>query len=89
MRLPSPDRTDGAALLDELVTGAEIGRRLGVSRERVRQWASDARYRFPTALGRIGRAVVWRWSDVAAWARGRDFGGAKAPARINSARRRT
>ncbi len=31
----------------ELVTGAEIGRRLGVSRERVRQWAANERLGFP------------------------------------------
>lgn len=52
---------------DELVTGAEIARRLGVSRERVRQWASDSRYGFPADLGRFGSAKVWRWADVARW----------------------
>lgn len=52
---------------DEHVTGAEIGRRLGVSRERVRRWAHHPRLRFPASLGRIGVARVSRWRDVEAW----------------------
>lgn len=56
---------------DELVSGAEIGRRLGVSRERVRQWTSNPRYGFPPTLGRVGGAKVWRWAPVAAWAEAR------------------
>jgi hypothetical protein len=50
---------------DELVTGAEIGRRLGISRERVRQLT--ARSDFPESLGRIGPANVWRWQQVIDW----------------------
>ncbi len=38
----------------EVVSGAEVGRRLGVSRERVRQWANDPRYGFPISL-ELGR----------------------------------
>jgi hypothetical protein len=53
---------------EDLVSGAEVGRRLGVSRERVRQWASNPRYGFPASLGSIGRAKVWRWTEVADWA---------------------
>ena len=56
--------------LEDLITTAEAARRLGVSRERVRQYAK--RDDFPQPLGRIGIAVVWRWSDVEAWARRRD-----------------
>ena len=52
---------------EDLASGGEIGRRLGVSRERVRQWAADPKYGFPDALGRIGASKVWRWSDVQAW----------------------
>lgn len=52
---------------DELVTGGEIGRRLGVSRERVSQWATREQYGFPDVLGRIGASKVWRWGDVSAW----------------------
>jgi predicted DNA-binding transcriptional regulator AlpA len=52
---------------DELVTGAEIARRLGVSRERVRQLAEETG--FPPALGRLGASKVWRWADVRAWAK--------------------
>jgi predicted DNA-binding transcriptional regulator AlpA len=57
----------------DLVTGAEAARRLGVSRERLRQLA--ARPGFPPPLGQLGRATVWRDADVAEWARqsGRDY----------------
>src|SRR5438445_186867 len=51
--------------LDDLVTGAEIARRLGVSRARAHQLA--ARPDFPAALGRIGQAKVWRWPDIRQW----------------------
>jgi hypothetical protein len=47
----------------EIGTGAEIARRLGDSRERERQWASDPRYGFPQCLGRIGRVKVWLWPE--------------------------
>lgn len=56
---------------DELVTGAEIARRLGVSRERVRQWASDEKYAFPASLGRFGSAKIWYWHDIDTWHRQR------------------
>lgn len=52
---------------EELVTGAEIGRRLGVTRECVSQWATTERYGFPAAVARIGASKVWRWGDVQAW----------------------
>lgn len=51
--------------LEDLVTGAEIGRRLGLSTQRVHQLA--ARDDFPAPLGRVGNYVVWRWADVATW----------------------
>lgn len=66
---------------DELVTGAEIARRLGVSRERVRQWASDAKYGFPETIGRFGSAKLWRWGDVARWTEERR-GSIRPPARL-------
>lgn len=52
--------------LEDLVTGAEAARRLGVSRQRLQQLA--ARDDFPEPLGVLGRANVWRSSDVAEWA---------------------
>lgn len=55
-------------MTEEIVSGAEIARRLGVSRERVRQWASDPRYHFPAARGRIGPAKAWVWDEVRRWA---------------------
>ncbi len=57
--------------MDEFVTGAEIGRRLGVSRERVRQWAAHPSLRFPPDLGRFGTVRLWRWAEVERWARER------------------
>jgi len=52
---------------EELVTGAEIGRRFGRSRERVRQWASDPKFGFPESRGRFGAAKVWNWPEVRRW----------------------
>jgi hypothetical protein len=60
--------------LAELITGGELARRLGISRQRMHQLReSDAN--FPPAIGKVGHAFVWRWPDVAAWARrtGRSF----------------
>jgi predicted DNA-binding transcriptional regulator AlpA len=51
----------------DLVTGGEIGRRLGVSRERVRQLAQ--RSDFPAPIGRLGQANVWGWAAVDEWLR--------------------
>lgn len=52
--------------IEDLVTGAEAARRLGVSRQRLQQLA--LRDDFPEPLGVLGRANVWRSSDIAAWA---------------------
>lgn len=51
--------------LEQLLTGADVARRLGVSRERVRQLAE--RDDFPAPLGRVGNYIVWRAGDVDAW----------------------
>jgi len=50
----------------EIVSGAEIGRRLGVSREAVRLWRQ--RPGFPEPVGKVGRAIAWNWEDVRRWA---------------------
>ena len=50
----------------EIVSGAEIGRRLGVSREAVRLWRRLPE--FPEPVGRVGQAVAWEWEDVRRWA---------------------
>jgi predicted DNA-binding transcriptional regulator AlpA len=60
-------------MANELVSGAEIGRRLGVSREAVRKWAKQPAKGFPEPLGRVGRAVVWDWSQVERWAQASGF----------------
>lgn len=57
--------TTTASELDTLVTGAEIGRRLGVSTQRAHQLAAQPG--FPAPLGRVGNYVVWRWADVEQW----------------------
>jgi predicted DNA-binding transcriptional regulator AlpA len=55
--------------LENLITGAEVARRLGLSTERVRQLAG--RPDFPPPAGRVGKAVVWKTSDVEDYAAGR------------------
>lgn len=66
---------------DDLVTGAEIGRRLGISRQRVAKIA--VRAGFPEPLGRLGQAKVWRWADVRAWAEERqESSPAKTPVEV-------
>jgi hypothetical protein len=51
--------------LEDLVTGAEIARRLGRTKARAHQLAN--RPDFPAPLGRVGQAKVWRWSDIKTW----------------------
>jgi predicted DNA-binding transcriptional regulator AlpA len=60
-------------IIDRLVTDAEVARRLGTSRDEVRQLMS--RTDFPQPLGHIDSGSAnprdvpfWRWSDVSAWA---------------------
>jgi predicted DNA-binding transcriptional regulator AlpA len=53
-------------LFVEIVSGAEIGRRLGVSREAVRLWRQ--RPGFPEPVGKVGRAIAWNWEEVRRWA---------------------
>lgn len=50
----------------EIVSAAEVARRIGVSRERVRQLAEEPG-RFPTAVGNIRGSRAWRWGDVSDW----------------------
>jgi len=56
---------------DDLVTMADIARRLGRTRESVRLLVSGKRGKgdFPEPLARLGsRSPFWRWADVAEWA---------------------
>ena len=64
----------------DLVTGGEIARRLGVSRERVRQLAQ--RPDFPAPIGRLGQANIWGWAAVDEW---RHANGRVPPVEIYSA----
>lgn len=72
----------------ELVTGAEVARRVGISRERVRQLATQIG-RFPPAAATVGGYRIWRWGDIADWAQvqGRSVSVARG-SRHRSAQRR-
>lgn len=65
---PAVDMWQPGCVKAELVSGAEIGRRLGVSREAVRKWAKAPQREFPSPLARVGRSVVWDWTEVETWA---------------------
>ena len=57
---------------DEWVTMAEIGRRIGRSRESVRQLVAGLRGPGgfpPPAANRAGKSPVWRWTEAEAWLR--------------------
>jgi len=54
--------------LQDLVTRAHIARRLHLPRARVERATGTPG--FPAPIGRLGQSVVWRWSDVRAWAEG-------------------
>lgn len=51
----------------ELLSGAEVARRLGISRQRVQQLASVAG-RFLRPVATFGTVSAWRWGDIADWA---------------------
>ncbi len=51
---------------DELLSGSDVARRLGITRQRVQQLSSQGR--FPRPLVAFGTVTVWRWGDVADWA---------------------
>lgn len=51
----------------ELVIGADIAKRLGISPQRVNVLISGPG--FPKPLGKLGRSRVWRWSTIERWAR--------------------
>lgn len=59
---------EGVEWPDELVNGAEVARRLGISRERVRQLVSETPLRIPRPVAETDRDRIWRWGDVAEWA---------------------
>lgn len=50
---------------EELVAVADIGRRLGVTRQAAQQLAK--RPGFPDPVGQLGRSRIWRWRDVETW----------------------
>lgn len=57
------------AAMHHLVGAAEIGRMLGVSRQRVQQLVSREGFPEPEAVLEMGK--VWKRSDVEEWARSR------------------
>jgi hypothetical protein len=54
--------------LQDLVTRTAIARRLHLTRARAERAVGSPG--FPAPVGRLGQQVVWRWSDVRAWAEG-------------------
>lgn len=55
----------------ELLSGAEVARRIGVTRQRIAQLAEKPG-RFPHPVAEIGNSRIWRWGDVTDWARASD-----------------
>jgi hypothetical protein len=60
---------EGVDWPDELVNGGEVARRLKISRERMRQLLTEKPPRFPRPVAETKRDRIWRWGDVAEWAR--------------------
>lgn len=52
---------------EQLVNLSDIGRLLGVSRQRAAQLSE--REDFPAPMGVMGRGKVWRLVDIEEWAR--------------------
>jgi hypothetical protein len=52
--------------LEDLVTTADIGRRLGISRQAAAKLSTDDT--FPDPIGKLGNYRVWRWRPVEKWA---------------------
>jgi hypothetical protein len=48
--------------LEDLLTGADVARRLGVSTQRVHQLRQQPG--FPEPIDRVGNYLVWRAADV-------------------------
>jgi len=64
----------------ELVTKAEIARRLGRSRQRASQWTAEegSRHDFPAPACRAAEGQsLWRWTEVAHWAYENDLADAE------------
>lgn len=54
------------AQVGELVTAADIGKRLSLSAERIRQLHREGA--LPAPAGRVGRNTLWFWETIADWA---------------------
>lgn len=50
---------------DDLLTGGDVSRLLGISRQRLSQLRDGEG--FPRPLRKMGSAHVWRWQDIQAW----------------------
>lgn len=76
-RLPAVDVVDASVWLDddseydrrELLSGADIAERLGITRQRIAQFVSE-KGRFPRPTATFGTVSVWQWGDVADWIAG-------------------
>lgn len=58
--------------LDELVTQADIARKLGLTPQRVNQLVDQTD--FPDPIGKVARSAVWSWPTVEQWALARNTG---------------
>lgn len=54
--------------LDDLLTGSEAARKLGLSYQRFHQ-LRDEHTDFPAPLRTFGKSMVWNWRHVERWAR--------------------
>lgn len=54
---------------ERLLTDAQIARRLGVTRDQVRELASEPG--FPAPVDHVASAPLWPWTRVQAWTRER------------------
>jgi hypothetical protein len=52
---------------NDLVTQADIGRRLGLTRQRIGQLIEEDP-RFPEPVGELGNYRIWEWPHVQRWA---------------------
>lgn len=74
VRLHGIDVVDVSVWLDddsehdrrELLSGADIAERLGITRQRIAQLVAE-KGRFPRPAATFGSISVWRWGDVADW----------------------
>ena len=66
--MPTTSQEPRLINMHHLVGAQEIARLLGVSRQRVTQLTTDAKYDFPAPVVVLAMGKVWDREDVIAWA---------------------